>query len=162
MCTLVVHYTLTTMTSRCECVVKRTGQVCAKPTTGFSFQKGTPVCGLHTGRPRRRPHNNNQQPIKKEDPPKKQKTMVSFVKQIKKEDPPPPPPHSLQEQPPALVSFVKPPKKQKTISTQTELVDRFPYFKSVLSWIVVLTTLLWLNPPTETSFWTQKMLVCFP
>jgi len=150
------------MTSRCECVVKRTGQVCAKPTTGFSFQQGTPVCGLHTGRPRRRPHNNNQQPIKKEDPP------------------PPPPPHSLQEQPHVLVPFIKrrnPPKKKtlkqttmvsfvkrrnppkNSVSTQTGLVDRFPYFKSVLSWIVVLTTLMLLNPPTETSCWTQKMFV---
>ena len=58
------------MRSLCECVVKRTGKVCAKPTTGFT-SKGTPVCGMHTGRPRRRRIivNTPVPPIKKEDPP---------------------------------------------------------------------------------------------
>lgn len=112
------------MKSRCECVVKRTGKVCAKPTTGFNSQ-GTPVCGLHTGRSRRLVNVPPSLPIKKIIPP-------PALKQF-------------------LVVF------KNNVSTQTKLV-RFPkndFCMSVLSWIVVLTTILLLStPPPQPTSWS--------
>ena len=170
------------MRSRCECVVKRTGKVCVKPTTAFNSQ-GTPVCGLHTGQPRRRrtllvnrPHHLLQEEEQQ------QPTLLDPFVRIKKEyipNPPPPPPPPLlkkQHQSTLLDPFVRIKKedpssiKTNNVSTQTEVDQRrFPTKRSVLSvlqWIVVLFSMLLVlssstePPPQQPTSWTQKMLEC--
>ena len=129
------------MSSRCECVVKRTGKVCAKPTTGFNSQ-GTPVCGTHTGRPRKRRLVDTPPPtMLRRDP----------HRGIKQEYPPPPPP------PQPTIMLRRDPHRGIKQELPTK---QHQFFVSVLSWIVVLTTLMLLNPPPPqpTSSWTQKML----
>lgn len=108
--------------SLCECVVKRTGKVCARPTTGFNSQK-TPVCGMHIGRPRRRILVNTPPSLPKKKM-LRQATLKPFIVVNKK-------------------------------SLYTDTTKWGPFLLSILSWIVVLTTLMIVNPPP------QKMVEIF-
>ena len=113
------------MSSRCECVVKRTGKVCAKPTTGFNSQ-GTPVCGTHTGRPRKRRLVDTPPPtMLRRDP----------HRGIKQEYPPPPPPPQptimLRRDPHRGIKQEYPPPPQPPLPSILSRLDAHQRFKQL-------------------------------